>query len=430
MLIYRAIMAGAAAVLLGMTLVQRLSGRVGPGAVAQRLGLGPWPVPGGGPAIWLHGASNGEVTSARPVLQRLLAAGQVRQVLLTANTATAVAMVQRWGIPGVRAALAPLDAFGSPGRVLRHWQPRALIIVENELWPARLAAAQAAGVPVALIGGRISARSARLWGRLAPGLIRRGLTCLAYASAQDAGSAARLLALGLPADRVGPPVMLKAGVADPDAGGSAPPPLQPQKPLQTPPRHRVLLAASTHPGEEALILAAFNQSRSRFDLLIIAPRHPRRRAELAGLIAASGPGFASRSAGASPQAGVPVFLADTMGEMPLWYAMAGATVIGGSFVPLGGHTPFEPAAAGSAILHGPFMENFAEPAAVLARTGGALAVTSEGLAAALSGLDAATQAALSRAARTALSGGPDSGALVAALVRLIDPCQRDRQPNG
>jgi len=360
--------------------------------------------------MWLHGASNGELTSAAGLLRRLVAARPDLSVLVTANTGTAVAMVQGWGMPEVRAALAPMDSLGAAGRVLRRWKPAALIVVENELWPVRLAAAEAARVPVALIGARMSARSAQRWARLAPGLMRTALGRLAFVSAQDKGSAARLVALGLSGDRLVPEVMLKAQVALPE--GEACP--------QVVPRDRVLLAASTHPGEEAVILQAFKAARGQFDLLILAPRHARRSAEVAGLIAGAGLGYVRRSDGAVPAAGVPVFLADTMGEMALWYAVAGATVIGGSLVPLGGHTPYEPGAAGSAILHGPHMENFAEPAATLARAGGAVAVDRASLAAALAGLDAALQADLVAAARRALPADDGLEGLVARVLALLD----------
>ena len=406
MIVYRALMAVLAPVLLGLTLGQRLRGRLATGAFGQRLGF--VARPGAGPALWLHGASNGELTSARGVLMGLLAVRPGLQVLVTANTGTAVTLVQGWGLPGVQAALSPLDSWGAAGRVLRRWKPAALIVIENELWPGRIAAAAAAGVPVALIGARMSVRSAAGWARVAPGLIAASLGRLSFVSAQDEGSAARLVGLGLPVEALGAVVMLKAGVGEVAPG--LPQPV---------PRNRVLLAASTHPGEEALVVQAFVAARGQFDLLILAPRHPRRSAEVAGVMVAAGLGFTRRSDGAVPSAGMPVFLADTMGEMALWYAMAGVTVIGGSFIPLGGHTPYEPAAAGSAVVHGPHMDNFEEAAAALSKAGGALAVDRDGLAAALAGLDAARQAQLARAARGALAteGGVD--ALVARLVTLL-----------
>ena len=423
---YRLIMALALPVLLAITAVQRWRGRALRGAFAERLGF----VPRGAAGLWLHGASNGELTSARWLLEAVLAARPGLPVLVTANTGSARAMVAAWGLPGVVAALAPLDTAGAAARVLRRVRPAALLVVENELWPARLAAARAAAVPVLVIGGRISERSAAIWTRRAPGLMRAGLTGLRFLSAQDAGSAARFLALGLPPDRLGPQVMLKATGAATGATAAAAVALP-----QPVPRERVLLAASTHDGEEALVLDAFATARGQFDLLILAPRHPRRRAAVAAVIAARGLGFGCRSDGAVPMAGQPVFLADTMGEMALWYQMAGATVIGGSFADKGGHTPYEPAGFGSAILHGPSMGNFAEAAQTLALGRGAVQVGSgAALGPALAAMDRQAQARLAAAAQQVLAVGDQisgnqrgkerEAKLVAAVLVALTPPRR------
>jgi 3-deoxy-D-manno-octulosonic-acid transferase len=230
MLIYRSLMALALPVLLTLLLVRRWRGQEPPGALAERLGFLPAPAPG--PAIWLHGASNGELTSARWVLEALRAAVPDLQVLVTCNTGTARAMVQGWSLPGVAAALAPLDTAGAARRVLARWTPRLLVVVEGEVWPGRLAAAHKAAVPVAWIGARMSERTARFWHRV--NLLPALLAGVAHASAQDAASAARLLHLGVPAAVMGPVLMLKAGAVD-----MAPETL----PIPAPaPRDRTLLA--------------------------------------------------------------------------------------------------------------------------------------------------------------------------------------------
>jgi 3-deoxy-D-manno-octulosonic-acid transferase len=365
-------------------------GRWPRGALRERLGL----ILRGGPVWWVHGASLGELTSARGVIAGLAADGPV---LVTANTATGRALVAGWALPGVTAALAPFDAGGAVGRVLARVRPRALVVIENELWPGRMAACAAAGVPVIVLGARMSARSAGRWG-LAAGIMRRMLAGVAYLSAQDAASEARLVSLGLPEGRLGPRMNLKAAVAGPGRAGDA----------------RVLLAASTHDGEEALVLDAF-QAAGTFDLLILAPRHPARGAEIAQMLAARGVAFGQRSRGdAVPAEGV--YLADTLGEMDLWYAMAGVTVIGGSFADRGGHTPFEPTAFGSAIVHGPSLHNFAEPFAALDAGGGAVAVADgAALAGALRGMDAGRQAEVAAAAQAALPVGVDVAGVLAVI---------------
>lgn len=371
------------------------------GHLSERLGFGPRPAPG--PSLWLHGASNGEMASARWVLDGLLAARPGLQVLVTVNTATARAMVAGWQLPGVTAAFAPLDGWGAASRVLRRWQPLALVLIENELWPARIAAAAQQGVPVLVIGARISERSAQRWQKLR-GLIGQTLARVAWLSAQDDASMQRLLGLGLPAKAAGPVLALKAFT----------PQMAPEPPFAAPaPRAETLLAASTHEGEEALILQGFLASSFRF--LIIAPRHPRRAADIANMLTTQNIRFAQRSRDETPGPETQVYLADTMGEMAFWYSMSGACVIGGTFADKGGHTPWEPALAGAAILHGPSLHNFAAPFAALDAAGGAIAVTGD-LAGALAGLDTARQAELAAVARTVLRPEGDPQAVVGAIL--------------
>lgn len=381
------------------------------GAVAERLGLGPAPGLGSrpGPRLWLHAASVGEVTSARWVLEAVLAARPGLQVLVTTNTATGRERVQAWALPGVQAALAPFDSAGAAARLLDRWQPQALVVVENELWPARLRACDNRGVPVLVIGARMSARSAARWGLL-NGLMRRMLRRIDWLSAQDAESRARFLALGLPQAAAGPVMALKS------LGHGQVAPLSFEA---LGPRSKVLLAASTHEGEEALILEAF-AAQGQFAHLILAPRHPKRGDEVAALLSARGMEAARRSKGEGPPPGARVFLADTLGEMDQWYGLAGATVIGGTFAPKGGHTPWEPARFGSAMLHGPSVDNFAAPFAALDRAGGALAVADPAaLARALEGLDAATQAQCAAVAVEVLTPQGDGAEIVAAILRAV-----------
>lgn len=404
MILYQLLMALALPVLLAH---QALFGARG--ALGERLGLGPAPMPG--LRLWLHAASVGEVTSARWVIEALVAARPGLQVLVTTNTATGRAQVQRWALPGVTAALAPFDSAGAAGRVLDRWRPQALVIVENELWPARLRAADNRGVPVLVIGARISARSARRWAALA-GLIRPLLEGIDWVSAQDAESLARLQALGLPAQAAGPVMALKSIATSP--------PEQAQSPFPPPARRaETLLAASTHEGEEGPVLDAYLAS-GRFSHLILAPRHPQRGEALAGMLKARGIRFAQRSKGEVPGPGTQVYLADTLGEMAHWYAMAGATVIGGSFAARGGHTPWEPARQGSAILHGPSLHNFAAPFAALDRAGGAIAVSDVAdLGRALAGLDDAAQTRLARTAAEVLAPEGDGSEVIAALLQAL-----------
>ncbi len=407
--LYRFIISLALPLLGAHALWLRLRGRMPRGALWQRLGLG-W---GHGapqkPLLWVHGASNGELTSARWLLARLMAEHPGMGLLVTCNTDTARQMVLGWGMDGVQVAFAPFDSMGCVARFLAFWQPRALIGLENEIWPNRIALAAKRG-PVMLVGARMSAGSARNWGRFAPGLMRKVLARLALVSAQDAGSETRLLGLGLAPGQLAPRLMLKSRLATPEA---RPAPFAP--PFA---RARTLLAASTHDGEEALILRAFASARAQggFDHLILAPRHPRRSAAVADLISAAGLTFATRSTGEVPTADTAVYLADTLGEMAHWYAMAGAVIIGGTFCDAGGHTPYEPASFGAALLHGPSVANFAESFAALDGAGAAIAVDDgPALTAALLTLDAERQQDLAARARRVLTPAGDEAALVAAI---------------
>lgn len=396
MALYRFLMTILLALMLARQAIARLVGRPRRDGANERLRAhGPLPE-GTGPLIWVHGASNGEMAAARPLLTGLARDRPVR-LLITTNSRTARDLVAGWGLPRTAVRLAPLDHPWLVGPFLRKTRPAALVILENELWPERLVRSAAAGVPVLVLGGRLSAGSARNWARF-PGLARRLMAEVRWLAPQDAASGERFLSLGLDPGRIGPVLVLKA---------------QADRPLTAAPglpfdRAATLLAASTHEGEEEMILAAFaTLLRERPDArLILAPRHPRRREAIAALITRHGFSFATRSRSQPATAATQAYLADTMGEMALWYQAAGLTFVGGSLVDRGGHTPFEPAAFGSAILHGPSVTNFAAPYGALDAGGGAVRVRDAAdLAAAVALLvgNAAAQADLAARARTALA---------------------------
>lgn len=366
-------------------------GRWPNGALAERLGF----VAATRGSIWVHAASVGEAASVRGVVTAL---ARTTPVFMTVNTPTARDVVAGWG--NVQVALAPFDTAGAAARVIARIRPRAYVLVESELWPARMAAL--AGVPVIMLGARLSETSARRWGMLG-GLMHRMLGHVRYLSAQDSASEARFVALGLPQSALGPRVNLKAFVT------------QHQPATARVPRARCVLAASTHDGEDAAILHAFKAAQHQFDLLILAPRHPKRGDAVAKLIMAAGFTFGRRSSGDALTLGHPVYLADTVGEMDHWYAMAGVTIVGGSYANHGGHTPFEPAAAGSAIIHGPFVSNFAESYAALDAAG---AAATGDVTLALRAMTPARQAELARIAKGVLMPQGDIMDLVAVITHF------------
>lgn len=377
-------------------------------ALRERLVLGdPPPSVGGG--IWVHGASVGELNSARSVIEALAAK---RPLLVTANTETGRAVAQGWGLP---ARLAPLDVPGAVVRFLDVARPALMLTIENEIWPNRAAQARRRGIAQAVIGARMSARSASRWGR-ARGLIAPVLAGLDLLSAQDEGTEAHLRTLGLPERALAPRLNLKL------LGPAA---IRP--PEESPARDRVWLAASTHEGEEAPVLAAHAALRARFPelRLILAPRHPRRADEVARLIAAQG--FPVARLGDRPlaEAGAPpVLLIDRLGVMAEAYATAGVCLTGGSLVDRGGHTPWEPAAWRCALLHGPHVANFQADYGALDAASAARPVEAGTLAGALGAVldDSPARRAMGQAARAALDrAAPDPAPLVARLLTLATP---------
>ena len=359
---------------------------------------------GAGPVIWLHGASNGEITSARWLVEDLRQARPDLDILVTCNTVTARRMVRDWQMAGVTAALAPLDTGFAVRAFLRRWRPLALLSLEGEVWPTRLAACAAAGVPVVMLGARLSERSHRFWRRFG-GV--SALAQVAYASAQDGASRQRLVDLGLPVSAFGPEVDLKAEAA---ARGDR------TAPLPRAERAGWVLAASTHPGEEEAIVAAFVASGASH--LILAPRHPSRGPDIAAMLARRGIAFQRRSQGAEA-GGARVLLADTMGEMDRWYARCGICIIGGTFADKGGHTPWEPARHGCALVHGASLHNFAAPFAALDGAGGAVLVTQATLGAEMARLDGAAQDRLAARAATVLQASGDATVLFHAILTLL-----------
>ena len=380
----------------------RLRGRLDTADLRESL-IGPRPL---GAAIWIHGASLGEIASARPVITAL---ARDHDILVTVTRKPAKTAVSGWGIPRVTAAMAPLDMTRITRSILSRNRVGLMIVLENELWPARLLAAHAAGVPVVLLAARISAKSARLWGRF-PRLVAAMLGPVARLFPQDQGSAERLIALGAAPGSMAPPIKLKAAFDAPDIAIPAQ--------FAGVERAQTILAAATHPGEEAMVLSAFAQARRTNPhlRLIIAPRHDTRSDDVARLIAQAGHPDERRSRGDDFDG--PVYLADTLGEMALWYRLAGVAFIGGSLVPKGGHTPYEPCAMGCPILHGPHVDNFAEDYARFAAAGAAVRVA-DAYALGRAMLDHLADDAMAQRARL-VPQMTDIDALVAEIRALLD----------
>jgi 3-deoxy-D-manno-octulosonic-acid transferase len=327
----------------------------------ERRGIDSTPRPSG-PLLWMHAASVGETMSILPVLAALR---HRTKVLLTTGTATSQALLDKC-LPGLGLAgdvlrrFAPLDVPSWIDRFLSHWRPDAACFVESELWPNQLAACQARGIKLMLVNARMSDRSFSNW-RRAPGFARHVLGSFAHVQARGDQDAERLTALG--ARHVESPGDLKFSALPLPVDQT-----ELDRLTKTLAGRPVWLAASTHPGEEILIAAAHQEiSKAHPGLLtIIAPRHPNRGSALAAELHAT-----RRAAGQEPPTGAGIWIADTMGELGLWYRLAPIAFVGRSLVaPGGGQNPLEPARLGCAVAVGPHAGNFTDHLALLREAGG------------------------------------------------------------
>jgi 3-deoxy-D-manno-octulosonic-acid transferase len=369
-----------------------------------------------GPLVWLHGASVGESVSLLPLIARIRTERPDLTVLVTSGTRTSAELLATRLPAGAIHQYAPVDAPAAVARFLEHWRPGLGLFVESELWPNLILGARRRGVRLALVSARMTQASARGWARR-PAAAKAMLGGFEAILAQDDASAARFEALGghatgrLNLKRFGAPLGADAAQV---AGLKA-----------VFGKRRIILAASTHPGEETLIAAAV-RGLPGHPLLIIAPRHPERGeaigAELSGaelkvarrskILPPRGRGTArsvvegvrSASESAEHSAGLPetgaagaappppptggpppptgedlgsadIYLADTLGEMGLFYRLADVVIMGGSFVPgVGGHNPLEAAQLGVGVITGPERFNHADPYAEMIAAGAALEI--------------------------------------------------------
>ena len=420
---YRALLSLAAPAIAAWLGIARVRGRLTAADLSERLGGGAAGDAGPvrrGPVIWVHGASMGEIGPARPLIEAALRRDPSLRFIVTTNSTTGRDAVRAWQMPAVTARLAPLDYRYALRRFLTRWQPDALVSIENEIWPNRFQLCGDLGIPVLLIGARLSQNSAANWRKLGGAALADAMRAVTYLAAQDDSEEDRFVQLGVARRALGPHMQLKGSAALTLSAAD-------HKTLAalTPAfaRTRTILAASTHEGEETQVLRAFVTTRELAPdvRLILAPRHPERGADVAAHIAATGLPFARRSEGEMP-GDAPIYLADTMGEMALWYRLAGITFIGGTLVPKGGHTPFEPSAAKSAIVHGPHVANNAAAYDLLARGGGALPVSgADDLATAMMRLVSAPEraTALAEAATAALQPLRDNETARAALFTAL-----------
>ncbi len=304
-------------------------------------------------AVWVQAVSVGEVAVARPVLGELRRRHPELPVILSATTATGLAMASGAHLADVTLPF-PVDLPGPVRRMMDAAHPRLVVLVETELWPELLAACGARGIPVALVNARISDRSFRGY-RLLRALLRPLLAPITIALAQSEEDARRLAQIGVPAERVRTTGNVKFDAQPP---GARPRVLEEVQRVAA--GRAVFVAGSTMPGEDGAVLdTVLALPAERRPFLLLAPRHPERAAELLQLAATRGMTAMRRTLVAEAPPGCAVVVLDTVGELAALYQLADVAFVGGSLVASGGHNPIEPARFGVPVLSGPHVRNFA-----------------------------------------------------------------------
>lgn len=325
-----------------------------------------------GPLVWIHGASVGEVLAAAALIERLR--GVNMQILLTSGTVTSAAIIAKRFPADIIHQYIPYDSPRFVSRFLNHWQPSLALFIESDLWPNLILSAGKRRVPMVLINARMSQRSFPRWQKMSAtigALLGRFDVCLAQ-SETDAdrfailGSRSVVVTGNLKLDVQAPP----GDAAKLDS-------------LTVATRGRpIVIAASTHPGEEDILLETHKTLTSFFPnlLTVIVPRHAHRGESIAQTIAASGAQTALRSRDELPDAKTDIYVADTMGELGVFYRLSPVVFMGGSLVPHGGQNPIEAVKLGASVIHGPHVFNFTDVYDALDGAGGAkLAGSSEQL---------------------------------------------------
>lgn len=318
------------------------------------------------PGIWVHAVSVGEVVAASSLIRTLMARRPDYPVVVTTMTPTGSQRVHDLFGDEVLHSYAPYDTPGSVRRFFRRMQPRLAIIMETELWPNLYAECGRHGVPLVLANARISPRSVRRY-RLFTNLFSEALSHGVVIAAQSERDARRFRSLGadparthvtgnLKADLLFPPGMTEAGQVFRAKHFAGRP---------------VWIAASTHAGEEEAALDAHQRVLAALPeaLLLLVPRHPERFGGVAELLQRRGTLFGRRSQGEAPSTREAVYLVDSLGELPMFYAAADVAFVGGSLVPIGGHNLLEPAALAMPVLAGPNNFNAQDIAELLVEAG-------------------------------------------------------------
>jgi len=340
-------------------------GKEHPQRYVERLGITDAPRPQG-PLVWFHGVSVGESLSAIPVIARLQAERPGIAVLITTATTTSAEILSRRLPDGVIHQFAPIDTPQAVTAFLDRWRPDLAVFIESDIWPNLLQALSERSLPHVLLSARITEKTYRGW-QTFRGSMRQLLSGYTLIMAQDNASDERLKAMGV---GTGPHANLKVLgtplVVDTEA-------LAALRALTD--GRRVILAASTHYGEDTLIARALEPWIRDGDLLVLVPRHPIKAADIRLDLEAFGLHVAQRSLKEAISPLIHIYLADTLGELGLFFSLADLIIMGGSFLTgIGGHNPLEAARLGKAVITGPDIGNWEGIFDSLASAGGAWTV--------------------------------------------------------
>ncbi len=385
--------------------------------IGERFAIAPRDLRPGG--IWVHAVSVGESIAAAPLIRALLERHPELPLTVTCMTPTGSERIRALFGERVQHCYLPYDLPWAAARFLDRLRPRLAVIMETELWPNHVHQCAQRGTPVVLANGRLSARSARGYGRFAR-LTAPMLAEMRWLAVQSEAEAGRFRALGARDEALTVTGSIKFDLAvDPQLPARAAALREAWGAAARP----VWIAASTHAGEDEIVLAAHRRLLAHFPgaLLILVPRHPERFAQVFELCRREGFATRRRSSGEAVEAGTAVLLGDTMGELLFLYALADVAFVGGSLVASGGHNLLEPAALGKPLLSGPHLFNFLDIAARLGEAGALREVQDAGsLAAAVDGLWSDPEGA----GRAGAAGRAVVEANQGALGRLLEGLER------
>jgi 3-deoxy-D-manno-octulosonic-acid transferase len=416
-LVLKAYRAGTAALRPAVPLLLNMRGQQGkedPSRRGERLGFAGQPRPTG-QVIWVHAASVGETNAILPLIDSLLEANPHIHILLTTGTKTSAEVAAHRLPPRALHQYVPLDVPHYVARFLDHWKPSISIFTESDIWPNLILETADRGIPLVLVNARMSPRSISRWRKYAS--VGRPLFSRFAAVLSQNSQITRAM------KRLGAPNVITAGNLKID---SPPPPVNAdllaslknavgQRPL--------FLAASTHPGEDAVIAAAHSLMRRDIEglLTIIVPRHPERGGGLAASLGGLGLRTQLRTRSSTPETDTEIYVADTIGELGTFYSISPVALVGGSLVEHGGQNPIEAVRLGSCVLTGPFTHNFRDAYAALFREGGAVEVRSSDDIARQVTLLLADQAAAKRMRQGADLALQSMGGALAKTLGAIQP---------